>query len=70
MTPYPRTIKESYMPDERVNVFVASALTGLAAGTLNKLRCIGGGPNFEKAGKKKVVYLVSELRRWNRQRAI
>jgi hypothetical protein len=70
MTKYPREIKAQYMPEERVNVFIASALTGLAVGTLNKMRSIGGGPKFEKAGAKKVVYRVADLWRWNRQKAI
>ena len=36
---------------------------GLAAATLAKLRCVGGGPLFTKLGRA-VVYTVDDLEKW------
>jgi hypothetical protein len=41
----------------------AAARVGLAPQTLNKLRCIGGGPPYYKHARK-VVYRVPDLDAW------
>ena len=41
----------------------AAAYLGLAVSTLNKWRCIGGGPEFLKLGKA-VRYRVADLDGW------
>lgn len=41
----------------------AAARVGLAPQTLNKLRCIGGGPPYYKHARK-VVYRVPDLDTW------
>ena len=38
-------------------------MTGLAVATLAKLRCLGGGPEFIKAGRK-VLYRRGDLAAW------
>ena len=43
------------------NTEQASAYTGLAIATLEKLRCSGGGPRFVRYGRKAVRYLVADL---------
>jgi hypothetical protein len=43
---------------------LAAKYCGLSASTLEKLRCVGGGPAFCKVGAKVVVYAVNELDRW------
>jgi hypothetical protein len=48
--------------DTPVDAAAAAALTGLAVATLAKLRCIGGGPEYLKLGRK-VVYRRSDLAR-------
>lgn len=46
----------------------AAARVGLAPQTLNKLRCVGGGPPYYKHARK-VVYLVREVDEWLRARS-
>ena len=41
----------------------AAAYLGLAVSTLNKWRCIGGGPQFLKLGKA-VRYRITDLDGW------
>jgi hypothetical protein len=41
----------------------AAARVGLAAQTLNKLRCLGGGPPYYKHARK-VVYRAPDLDAW------
>ena len=41
----------------------AAARVGLAPQTLNKLRCIGGGPPYYKHARK-VVYRAQDLDAW------
>ena len=43
------------------NTEQASAYTGLASATLEKLRCTGGGPRFVRYGRKAVRYLRADL---------
>ena len=45
----------------------AAARVGLAPQTLNKLRCIGGGPPYYKHARK-VVYSVPRLDEWLKAR--
>jgi hypothetical protein len=52
-----------------INAAVAAALTGLARSTLAKLRCLGGGPPFIKAGRK-VLYRPIDLTNWLDQRRV
>jgi hypothetical protein len=47
----------------------AAALTGLAASTLAKLRCVGGGPPFIKLGRK-VLYRRADLADWLNARRV
>ncbi len=44
----------------------AAARVGLAETTLEKLRCLGGGPPYFKVSRKRVVYDVVELDTWAR----
>ncbi len=46
------------------NTAEAAAYMGSATSTLNKLRCIGGGPVFARLGKRRVVYDVRDLDAW------
>ena len=46
----------------------AATLLRLSAGTLNKLRCYGGGPRFLKLGGA-VRYKLDDLRAWIEDRA-
>lgn len=63
------------MPDkdqqtpEVVGVDEAAGIVGLAAATLNTLRCRGGGPPFVKLGRR-VVYRVADLRAWRDARLV
>jgi predicted DNA-binding transcriptional regulator AlpA len=43
----------------------AAAFVGLSSATLNKLRCVGGGPVFHKAGRA-VIYDRDDLTAWLR----
>ena len=42
----------------------AAAYTGLAQNTLEKLRCIGGGPRFVRYGRRAVRYLKVDVDQW------
>jgi len=42
----------------------AANYVGLAASTLEKLRVFGGGPEYEKVGRRVVVYSVQSLEAW------
>ena len=46
----------------------AAARVGLAEATLEKLRCLGGGPPFFKVSRKRVVYDARELDAWARSK--
>jgi hypothetical protein len=46
----------------------AAARVGLAETTLEKLRCLGGGPPYYKVSRKRVVYDASELDSWARSK--
>ena len=48
----------------------ASIITGLAAATLESLRCKGGGPAFIKYGRRAVRYRVSDLDAWIAERMV
>ncbi len=45
----------------------AAARVGLAPQTLNKLRCVGGGPPYYKHSRK-VVYCARDLDEWLQSR--
>jgi predicted DNA-binding transcriptional regulator AlpA len=47
-----------------LNTEQASLYTGLAAATLEGLRCKGGGPRFVRYGRKAVRYLTADLDAW------
>lgn len=51
--------KEQYL---RTNE--AAQYLGLARATLAKLRCLGGGPTFRKAGARIVLYRAADLDAW------
>lgn len=42
----------------------AAQYVGLAASTLNKYRCQGGGPRFIKVGARRIVYDRVDLDAW------
>jgi hypothetical protein len=46
-----------------LNITAASRFTGLRAATLAKMRCMGGGPVFVKAGRR-VLYRRGDLIAW------
>jgi hypothetical protein len=46
-----------------MNAEMAAVFTGLAVATLAKLRCLGGGPEYLKLGRK-VVYRRADLADW------
>jgi hypothetical protein len=46
----------------------AAKYVGLSASTLEKMRILGGGPPYEKAGPKIVVYSVENLDLWLKAR--
>jgi predicted DNA-binding transcriptional regulator AlpA len=49
--------------DAMLDVQAAARLTGLAVATLAKMRCMGGGPIFVKAGRR-VLYRRSDIVAW------
>jgi len=48
----------------------AATYTGLAAATLEGLRCRGGGPRFVRYGRKAVRYRVADLDAWIDERTV
>jgi hypothetical protein len=48
----------------RLRTPAAADYVGLSASTLEKLRLTGGGPIYEKAGPKIVVYKIENLDAW------
>ncbi|MHB1095571.1 MAG: helix-turn-helix transcriptional regulator [Gemmatimonadaceae bacterium] len=42
----------------------AAQYVGCAPATLNKWRCVGGGPRFAKLGPRIVAYRVEDLDAW------
>ncbi len=46
----------------------AAERVGLAETTLEKLRCLGGGPPFFKVSSKRVMYDAGELDAWARSK--
>jgi hypothetical protein len=53
-------------PSKPLDTKAAAEIVGLAPKTLVKMRCYGGGPVFEKNGRR-VVYDIEDLRAWRRQ---
>ena len=49
--------------DAVLDAVAAANFTGLAVATLAKLRCIGGGPPYIKAGRK-ILYRRADLCHW------
>lgn len=47
----------------------AAERIGLAAGTLEKMRCRGDGPAYLRLSPRRVVYDVATLDAWARSRA-
>jgi len=45
----------------------AAKYLGIAASTLEKMRCAGSGPDFERVGKRTVVYSEESLERYLEQ---
>lgn len=52
-----------YAPHTKLETLPAAEYVGSAKKTLEKLRCLGGGPAYIKHGRK-VVYQVSDLDAW------
>jgi hypothetical protein len=55
--------------DAVFDAVTAAGFTGLAVATLAKLRCIGGGPEYLKLGRK-VAYRRSDLTKWLNARRV
>jgi hypothetical protein len=55
--------------DTVFDAVAAASFTGLAVATLAKLRCIGGGPEYLKLGRK-VVYRRTDLATWLNARRV
>jgi predicted DNA-binding transcriptional regulator AlpA len=49
---------------EYVAVAAAAEILGVSVSFLNKLRCYGGGPRFQKIGGRAVRYNLASLREW------
>jgi hypothetical protein len=54
----------------RLRTPAAAEYLGIAASTLEKMRCAGTGPVFEKVGEKAVVYSIEALEAYLAQRRI
>jgi hypothetical protein len=52
-----------------LDVRAAARLIGLSVATLAKMRCLGGGPPFVKAGRR-VLYRRGDLLQWLRERRV
>jgi hypothetical protein len=55
--------------DPMFDAAAAAAFTGLAVATLAKLRCVGGGPEFFKLGRK-CLYRRGDLTDWLNARRV
>ena len=55
--------------DAMLDVNAAERLIGLRKATLAKMRCMGGGPMFVKAGRR-VLYRRSDLITWLNARRV
>jgi hypothetical protein len=55
--------------DTVFDAVAAAGFTGLAVATLAKLRCIGGGPEYLKLGRK-VAYRRADLVKWLNARRV
>jgi predicted DNA-binding transcriptional regulator AlpA len=53
-------------PARLLRTVEAAQFLGLAPSTLEKLRCIGGGPTFTKLGARAVGYFPDDLLTWAR----
>jgi predicted DNA-binding transcriptional regulator AlpA len=51
-------------PSSKLRVQQAAQYLKLSQSTLNKLRCLGGGPRFAKAGPRIVIYDRADLDAW------
>ena len=50
--------------DPALDTLQCAAYTGLSPAYLEKLRCIGGGPQFLKYGRRAVRYAKREVDAW------
>jgi hypothetical protein len=55
--------------DELMDAATAAAFIGLALATLAKMRCLGGGPEYIKAGRK-ILYRREDLAEWLNARRV
>ncbi|KAB7645552.1 helix-turn-helix domain-containing protein [Polymorphobacter fuscus] len=53
-----------------LNTEQAAAYCGLAATTMETLRCRGGGPRFVRYGRKAIRYVMSDLDQWMAARTV
>ncbi len=58
LNPIPSDDSTLIRPDE------VAAILGVSLSTLERWRCIGGGPPYLKVGRRKVAYLAGALRQW------
>ena len=57
-------------PARILRTIEASQLLGLSPSTLEKLRCLGGGPKFAKLGPRAVGYFPDDLLEWARGQVV
>lgn len=50
--------------DTLLNVREVAERYKLSKSTLDKLRCIGGGPPYIRMGRRRVVYAVADIEAW------
>src|SRR5262249_16266528 len=51
-----------------VRTETAAVRVGLAPATMEKLRCVGGGPPYFKVSSRRVMYDLAELDAWARSK--
>lgn len=57
------TVKNKMLENPLLKTGEAAEVLGLSPATLNKMRCVGGGPKFCKAGGS-VKYRFLDLQAW------
>ena len=66
----PTSVFDAAPSGRAITTAEAANYTGLAAATLEKLRCSGGGPRFVRYSRRAVRYRVPELDAWMGARTV